>query len=128
MVDAFDRDGDPVSIAQDRMKRRGQMYVGLTLTQAGLYASSQVMYEVGEWYEWKYKHRKIPYRFGPGQRKALKWNARAGRAYMLGKTAGKVATRGVPIIGTALLAYDAYTLADWMFAKGKLPAGARRRD
>lgn len=124
---AFERDGDPVSIAKDRMKRRAVQYGVLSLASVGLYASSQVMYEVGEWYEWKYKHRKFEHRFGPGKRKALKWNARAGRAFMAGRFASKLALRGIPVIGTPLLIYDAYTIADWAFAKGRLPAGARDR-
>lgn len=127
VVDAFERDGDPISVTRERMKRRVYQYGALTLLQGGLYAGSQVMYEIGEFYEGKYRHRRLSHRFGPGQMKAAKWNARAGRAYMAGKTMGKLASRGVPVVGTALIVYDVYTIADWMFAKGKLPHGARDR-
>jgi hypothetical protein len=107
------------------------MYAGLTLTSAGLYAASEVMYAYGEYAEIRYlsaKGKGISHMYGPGRRRALKWNSRAGTAYLAGKRVGRLATRGVPVVGGVLLAYDVYTVADWMFAKGKLPAGAKRRD
>lgn len=127
-ADAFEREGDPREILQKRFKRKAQVYAGLGLTAAGLFAASELMYLRGEYYETRWKGRGIQHMYGPGRRKALQWNARAGTAYTLGKRVGRVATRGVPVVGTVMLAYDVYTVADWMFAKGKLPAGAKRRD
>ena len=126
--DAFERDGDPRSVIESRFKRKAQVYVGLGLTSAGLYAASEAMYLRGEYYEARWKGRGIQHMYGPGRRKALKWNARAGTSFMAAKRVGRVATRGIPVLGTVMLAYDVYTVADWAFAKGKLPAGAKRRD
>lgn len=128
---AFERDGNPREIARSRVQRQAKLYAGLTLTSAGLYAASEAMYTYGEYAEIRYlksKGKGITHMYGPGRRKAMQWNARAGTAFLAGKRVGRIATRGVPIIGGVLLAYDVYTVADWMFAKGKLPGGARRRD
>ena len=115
------------------------MYTVLTLTQGGLYTAALLMEHEAMLLEkqakaarfdksFKYspaKHERAMYKRGMA-RSATKMK-RAQRLATAGRLTGRVASRGIPIVGQVMLAYDLYTVADWAFAKGRLPAGARDR-
>jgi hypothetical protein len=52
---------------------------------------------------------------------------RGARAARAGALALRIGSKGIPVYGQVSLAYDVYSVADWMFAKGKLPGGTRDR-
>ncbi len=127
------RDGDPLSVALDRLERRGKRYAYGSIIAGSLYGVALVAEASGEAYAdvaaygQAHKVRKYP---RPMRKQVAKRYARRqaiGRtAYAAGKITSRVVVRGVPIIGTALLAYDLYTVADWVIG-GRLPHGARDR-
>lgn len=130
MVAAFERDIEhPLDLVEPRLQR----YVGLLAVQG-------IAYGVAGYYERAYHAHARTYsrskwssrldpksnKWGQMTRKMARAERGMKRAALVGKVAGKAA-RGVPIVGQALIVYDVYTLVDWAFAKGKLPAGARDR-
>jgi hypothetical protein len=128
------RDGHPLEVTLDRLERRGKRYAYGSIIAGGLYGAALVAEASGEAYGdvaaygAKHKVRSAP---KPIRAKVARRYARRqaiGRtAYAAGKITSRVVVRGVPVIGTALLAYDLYTVADWALAKGRLPYGARDR-
>lgn len=138
-----EREGDPASVIIDRLRRRGQMYTLLSLTQGGLYSAALLLEHEAmvqataarSAKAWGYGHPATKYSPVRHERVAhARVRARSARQMKTaqrlataGRLTGRIATRGIPIVGTALLAYDVYTVVDWAFAKGKLPAGARDR-
>ena len=121
-----EREGDPSSVIIDRLRRRGQMYTVLTLTQGGLYTAALLMEHEAMLLESQAQAAAPSGKRGAMARRATKMK-RAQRLATAGRLTGRVASRGIPIVGQVMLAYDLYTVADWAFAKGRLPAGARDR-
>lgn len=121
-----EREGDPASVIIDRLRRRGQMYTVLTLTQGGLYSAALLMEHEAMLLERQAQAAASSGKRGAMARSATKMK-RAQRLATAGRLTGRVASRGIPIVGQVMLAYDLYTVADWAFAKGRLPAGARDR-
>ena len=128
------REGDPITVILERLERRGRRYAYGSVIVGALYgvalvaeASGEAYYDVAVYGE-RHKVRRAP---RPIRGKVAKRYARRkaiGRvAYSAGRLTSKIVVRGVPVIGTALLAYDLYSVADWAFAKGRLPYGARDR-
>jgi hypothetical protein len=127
------RDGDPISVVLDRIERRGKRYAYGSLIAGGLYGVALVAEASGEAYgdvaaygaQHKVRQHPRPMRKQVAKRYARR-QAVGRTAYTAGKITSRVVVRGVPIIGTALLAYDLYTVADWALG-GRLPYGARDR-
>lgn len=127
------RDGHPLQVVLDRLERRGKRYAYGSIIAGGLYGVALVAEASGEAYMdvaaygQAHKVRQYP---RPMRKQVAKRYARRqaiGRtAYTAGRITSKVVVRGVPILGTALLAYDLYTVADWAIG-GRLPFGAKKR-
>ena len=130
------RDGDPISVVLERLERRGKIYAYGSVIAGGLYGAAMVTEAVSE-----VQFAKASYGYHRGYGSGLSRYAAGGkaanvkyarrmrmarRAATTGRIVGKVAARGIPIVGTALLAYDAYTVVDWALG-GRLPYGARDR-
>lgn len=127
------RDGDPISVILDRLERRGKRYAYGSVIVGGLYGAALVAEASGFGVEDMAAYgeqgiRKYPKPIRGKVARRLARRKVVGRvAYTAGKITRKVVMRGIPVIGTALLVYDLYSVADWAFAKGRLPYGAKDR-
>ena len=130
------REGDPFSVILDRLNRQAKFYAYGSIIAGGLYGAALVTEGVSE-----VQYVKAAYGYSRGYGSGLTYYAPGGKAAKLknarkmrraqrfataGRLTRKVATRGIPVIGPALLAYDAYTVVDWAIG-GRLPYGARDR-
>ena len=131
------REGDPISVILERLQRRGKIYAYGSVLAGGLYGAALVTEYMSDV---QYVKGAYGYHLGHGSKglsmmtaggKAARGRSaarmrRAQRFATAGRITGKVATRGIPVLGTALLAYDVYTVVDWTIG-GRLPYGARDR-
>lgn len=127
------RDGDPIEVVLERLERRGKRYAYGSIIAGALYGVALVAEASGEAYMdaaaygEAHKVRQYP---RPMRKQVAKRYARRraiGRtAYAAGRFTSRVVVRGIPIIGTAYVAYDLYTVGDWLTG-GRLPFGAKNR-